>query len=54
MAENGTWRLSAEAESQKLALEYMRQKSLTDDPPEEIAREYRTVQQQIKAALEAM
>ncbi len=47
-------KLSIEMESQKLALEYMRQKSLTDDSPADIAREYRMVQQQIKAALEAL
>lgn len=46
--------LSVEAESQQLALEYMRQKSLSDDAPEDIAREYRMVQQQIKAALQAL
>ncbi len=47
-------KLSLEAEAQQLALEYMRQKSLTDDTPEDIAREYRMIQQQIKAALEAL
>ena len=37
-----------------LALEYMRQKSLTDDSPEDIAREYRMVEQKIKAALDSL
>lgn len=46
--------LSIEAESQYLALEYMKQKSITDDVPEDIAREYRTIQQKIKAALEVL
>ena len=36
------------------ALEYMRQKSLTDDSPEDIAREYRMVEQKIKAALDSL
>ncbi len=47
-------KFSIEQESQKLALECMRQKSLTDDTPEDIAREYRRIQQQIKAALESL
>lgn len=46
--------MSVQAESQQLALAYMKQKSLTDDSPADIAREYRMVQQQIKAALESM
>lgn len=45
--------LSPQAESQYLALEFMRQKSLTDDTPADIAREYRMVQQQLCAALQA-
>ena len=45
--------LSPQAESQYLALEFMRQKSLTDDAPADIAREYRMVQQQLCAALQA-
>ena len=46
--------LSIEGEAQQLALEYMKQKSLTDDAPEDIAREYRMVQQKIKAALDSL
>lgn len=46
--------LSVEGEAQYLALEYMKQKSLTDDSPEDIAREYRMVQQKIKAALDSL
>ena len=42
------------AEAKMLALEYMRQKSLTDDSPEDIAREYRMVEQKIKAALDSL
>ena len=50
MADNAP--LSPLVESQYLALEYMRQKSLTDDAPADIAREYRRIQQQLCAALE--
>ena len=46
--------LSIEGESQYLAIEYMKQKSITDDAPEDIAREYRMVQQKIKATLETL
>lgn len=52
MEHNG-YALSPQAESQYLALEFMRQKSLTDDAPADIAREYRAVQQQLCAALAA-
>ena len=45
---------SVAAEAKMLALEYMRQKSLTDDSPEDIAREYRMVEQKIKAALDSL
>ena len=45
---------SVAAEANMLALEYMRQKSLTDDSPEDIAREYRMVEQKIKAALDSL
>ena len=45
---------SVAAEAKMLALEYMRQKSLTDDSPEDIAREYRMVKQKIKAALDSL
>lgn len=51
--ETGQQALSPQAESQYLALEFMRQKSLTDDLPSDIAREYRAVQQQLCAALQA-
>lgn len=43
--------LSPLAEAQYLALEFMRQKSLTDDAPADIAREYSQVRQQLYAAL---
>ncbi len=46
--------LTIREESQELALECMRQKSLTDDAPEDVAREYRRIQQQIQAALETL
>ena len=45
---------SVAAEAKMLALEYMRQKSLTDVFPEDIAREYRMVEQKIKAALDSL
>lgn len=44
--------LSPLAEAQRLALEFMRQKSLTDDAPADIAREYCMVRQQLYAALD--
>lgn len=44
--------LSLQAESKLLALEYMRQKSLTDDMPEDIVREYRDIQQRMLAAMQ--
>lgn len=50
MEENRT-ALSPLAEAQYLALEYMRQKALTDDAPADIAREYSTLRQQLYAAL---
>ncbi len=43
--------LSPMAEAQYLALEYMRQKSLTDDSPADIAREYSMVREQLYAVL---
>ncbi len=45
--------LSPLAEAQHLALEFMRQKSLTDDSPADIAREYSMVRDQIYAVLNA-
>lgn len=50
MEQNGT-ALSPLAEAQRLALEFMHQKSLTDDSPADIAREYSQVRQQLYAAL---
>ena len=50
MEENRT-ALSPLAEAQYLALEYMRQKALTDDAPADIAREYSALRQQLYAAL---
>jgi len=43
--------LSPLAEAQYLALEFMRQKSLTDDSPADIAREYSMIRDQLYAAL---
>ncbi len=43
--------LSPMAEAQYLALEFMRQKSITDDAPADIAREYSQLRQQLYAAL---
>ena len=43
--------LSPLAEAQYLALEFMRQKSLTDDSPTDIAREYSALRQQLYTAL---
>lgn len=45
--------LSPLAEAQRLALEFMGQKSLTDDAPADIAREYCMVRQQIYQTLDA-
>ncbi len=52
MEQNNT-ALSPLAEAQYLALEFMRQKSLTDDSPADIAREYSMVRGQLYAALNA-
>lgn len=52
--EEGKSVLSPLAEAQHLALEYMRQKSLTDDAPADIAREYCAIRQQMYAALHAV
>ena len=49
--EPNTAALSPMAEAQYLALEFMRQKSLTDDSPADIAREYSLLRQQLYAAL---
>lgn len=49
---NGELDLTPQAEAKFLALIYMGQKSLTDDLPEDIAREYRMVQQKILAAFQ--
>lgn len=43
--------LSPLAEAQYLALEFMRQKNLTDDSPADIAREYSMVREQLYAVL---
>lgn len=43
--------LTLQGEAKILALAYMGQKSLTDDTPEDIAREYRMLEQKILAAL---